>query len=114
MPSYPSDAVNVVADRLCDLSYNLPYDEAEDIARDLVIDVTIMVDKLRAAEALAVVQGDKHEAPASCCDGYGQVHHGEGALSWVTLCRDAECVARREAAWAAECGETPASGEEQA
>jgi hypothetical protein len=50
---------------------------------------------------------------AGCCDGYGQVHHGEGALSWVTLCRDADCVARREAAWAAECGETPASGELQ-
>jgi hypothetical protein len=58
--------------------------------------------------------GDEHQAPAGCCDGDGQVHHGSGALSYVTLCRNAECVARREAAWAAECGETPASGEERA
>jgi hypothetical protein len=50
---------------------------------------------------------------AGCCDGDGQVHHGEGALSWVTLCRNADCVARREAAWAKECGETPASGEKE-
>jgi hypothetical protein len=65
-------------------------------------------------------QGEKHEAPAAnvrntagCCDGSGQVHHGSGALSWVTPCRDADCVARREAAWAAECGETPASGDKR-
>lgn len=42
---------------------------------------------------------------AGCCDGRGQVHHGFGALSYVTLCRDAECVAERERAWAKECGE---------
>ena len=41
----------------------------------------------------------------ACCDGRGQVKHGEGALSFVTLCRDPECVARRERAWAIECGE---------
>ena len=42
---------------------------------------------------------------AGCCDGHGQVHHGFGALGYVTLCTDAECVARRERAWAIECGE---------
>lgn len=44
-------------------------------------------------------------AVTACCDGRGQVKHGEGALSFVTLCRDPECVARRERAWAIECGE---------
>jgi hypothetical protein len=69
-----------------------------------------------AGRAAADALDDEHEAPAAnvrntagCCDGDGQVHHGEGALSWVTLCHDPACVARREAAWAAECGETPAS-----
>lgn len=39
-----------------------------------------------------------------CCDGNGQVSHGDGALSWVTLCPngcgsagwDAECADERE------------------
>lgn len=49
-----------------------------------------------------------------CCDGSGQEHHvagndpNVGALSYVSLCLDPECVARREAAWARECGEEPA------
>lgn len=43
----------------------------------------------------------------TCCDGHGQVHHGSGALHYVTLCRDKACVAAREARWAAECGEAP-------
>jgi hypothetical protein len=59
----------------------------------------------------AVVQGDEHQAPASCCDGYGQVHHGEGALSYVTLCRNRECLERGVAAWTDPQHETPASGE---
>lgn len=42
---------------------------------------------------------------AGCCDGHGQVHHGRGALSYVTLCRDPACMARREAEWARLCGE---------
>lgn len=33
------------------------------------------------------------------CDGHGQVHHGEGALHWVTLCRDPGCRERRDAAF---------------
>jgi hypothetical protein len=36
---------------------------------------------------------------AGCCDGRGQVHHGEGALSFVTLCPNG-CAAR---AWDEEC-----------
>jgi hypothetical protein len=51
---------------------------------------------------------------AGCCDGHGQVHHVatddpsyEGALSFVLPCRDPECLARRRAAWARECGERP-------
>lgn len=27
-----------------------------------------------------------------CCDGTGQVHHGEGALSYVTQCQNPSCV----------------------
>lgn len=49
-----------------------------------------------------------------CCDGRGQVHevagddpHYVGPLSFVVLCRDPECIARRDAAWALECGEVP-------
>jgi hypothetical protein len=60
-----------------------------------------------------VVQGEEHQAPASCCDGYGQVHHGEGALSYVTLCRNRECLERGIAAWTDPQHETPASGEER-
>lgn len=51
MPTYPLDAVQMVADRLCDLDYNLPMDDADQIATDIVIDVTIAVDRLRAMEA---------------------------------------------------------------
>ena len=46
-----------------------------------------------------------NERETACCDGMGQVHHGEGALGYVTLCRNPGCVARRERAWAIECGE---------
>jgi hypothetical protein len=72
-------------------------------------------DRARVVLTAALAEGREHSpaAPASCCDGSGQVHHGEGPLRYVTLCRDADCVARREAAWAAECGEASASGEEQ-
>lgn len=45
---------------------------------------------------------------AGCCDGHGQVHHGFGALSYVTLCQDPECVAWRDAGWSHFCGEAPA------
>jgi hypothetical protein len=38
---------------------------------------------------------------AGCCDGRGQVHHGEGALSFVTLCPNG-CGSK---AWDAECEE---------
>lgn len=31
--------------------------------------------------------------------------HYEGPLSYVLPCRDPACVARRERAWAVECGE---------
>lgn len=34
-----------------DLDWNLPGDEAHDIALDIVIDVTLAVDELRAEEA---------------------------------------------------------------
>lgn len=50
--TFPNAAVVDVANRLCDLDYNLPGDEAEDIARDIVINVTMAVDKLRAREAM--------------------------------------------------------------
>lgn len=53
---------------------------------------------------------------AGCCDGSGQVHHVAhddphyvGPLAFVTLCRDPACMARREEAWARECGELPAT-----
>jgi hypothetical protein len=36
---------------------------------------------------------------AGCCDGRGQVHHGEGALAFVTLCPNG-CGAK---AWDEEC-----------
>lgn len=49
--SYPNEAVQTVADRLMDRDYNLPGDEALEIARDIVIDVTRLVDQLRAIEA---------------------------------------------------------------
>lgn len=49
--TYPADALQRVADRLCDLDLSLPGDEAQEIARDIVIDVTMAVDKLRATEA---------------------------------------------------------------
>lgn len=49
--TYPADAAQRVADRLCDLDWHLPQDEAREIARDIVIDVTEAVDKLRAQEA---------------------------------------------------------------
>jgi hypothetical protein len=38
---------------------------------------------------------------AGCCDGRGQVHHGEGALSFVTLCPNG-CGSK---AWDADCEE---------
>lgn len=31
------------------------------------------------------------------CDGHGQVHHHEGALSFVTRCGDRDCILRRDA-----------------
>lgn len=51
MPSYPVDMVQRIADQLCDRDWNLPQNEALEIARDIVIDVTIAVDKLRTKEA---------------------------------------------------------------
>lgn len=47
----PADALQRVADRLCDLDHDLPGDEAWEIACDIVIDVTMAVDKLRTKEA---------------------------------------------------------------
>lgn len=45
-----------------------------------------------------------------CCDGTGQVHHvaGDnphyvGPLSYIALCHDKACMARRAAAWDREC-----------
>jgi hypothetical protein len=49
--TYPADMVEQVAGQLCDLDWNLPGDEADEIARNIVIDVTLAVDKLRAREA---------------------------------------------------------------
>jgi hypothetical protein len=49
--TYPADAMQRVADRLCDLDWNLPQDEALEIAFEIVTDVTVAVDKLRAQEA---------------------------------------------------------------
>jgi hypothetical protein len=51
--TYPLDAVRRLADHLCDLNYNLPQDEAFELATDLVIDVTLSVDRLRASERAA-------------------------------------------------------------
>lgn len=47
------------------------------------------------------VSGPKVVSPPVCpqCDGQGQVHHGEGALSYVTLCKDEACWERRQQAW---------------
>jgi hypothetical protein len=68
----------------------------------------------------AAARGEEHVAPAAnvrntagCCDGDGQVHHGEGALSYVTLCRNRECLERGVAAWTDPQHETPASGEKR-
>ena len=33
------------------------------------------------------------------CDGHGQIHYGEGALHYVTLCTDRDCCERRDAAF---------------
>jgi hypothetical protein len=49
--SFPADAVARVMDVLCDLDYGLPIEEAQELARDIVIDVTLAVDKLREVEA---------------------------------------------------------------
>lgn len=49
--SYPADAAKRLANQLQDWDWNLPTDEAEERARDIVIDVTMAVDKLRAIEA---------------------------------------------------------------
>jgi hypothetical protein len=49
--TFPGQMVQVIADRLGDLDWNLPVDEAADIAREMVIDVTLAVDSLRASEA---------------------------------------------------------------
>jgi hypothetical protein len=49
--TYPADEVRRLADRLMDRDWNLPDDEALELARDIVIDVTMAVDKLRANEA---------------------------------------------------------------
>lgn len=54
----PADAVREVANRLMDLDYNLPGDEAVEIAQGIVIDVTIAVDALRASEAAESGQED--------------------------------------------------------
>lgn len=58
--SYPADVVIQIADRLCDMDWNLPGDEAMEIARDMVIDVTLAVDKLRAREAAELNQKEPH------------------------------------------------------
>lgn len=55
--TYPADAVRALADRLCDMDWNLPPDEAMEAARDIVIDVTTAVDKLRAIEAAEAGKG---------------------------------------------------------
>jgi hypothetical protein len=49
--TYPLDAVQALADLLCDWDYNLPGDEAYERATHVVIDVTSAVDRLRALEA---------------------------------------------------------------
>lgn len=49
--TFPMQAVEDVANWLCDRDWNLPVDEAHALARDLVIDVTLAVDNLRASEA---------------------------------------------------------------
>lgn len=49
--TYPADVMQRVADRLGDIDWNLPGDEALEIAQEIVIDVTNAVDKLRRLEA---------------------------------------------------------------
>jgi hypothetical protein len=49
--TYPADAMQRIADRLCDIDPHLAPDEAREIAFDIVTDVTMAVDKLRAQEA---------------------------------------------------------------
>lgn len=43
----------------------------------------------------------------NCCDGYGQVHHGTGALHFVTLCPNG-CGAR---GWEIECRDVETAGD---
>lgn len=49
--TFPADACQRVADRLMDLDPHLYPEEAEEIAFDITTDITMAVDKLRAAEA---------------------------------------------------------------
>lgn len=49
--TYPADAAQRLADQLQDRDWNLPGDEALELARDITIDITLAVDKLRAREA---------------------------------------------------------------
>jgi hypothetical protein len=74
----------------------------------------------KTAKMVEDILADKHEAAAAhvrntagCCDGYGQVYHGEGALSYVTLCRNRECLERGVAAWTDPQHETPALGDKR-
>jgi hypothetical protein len=49
--TYPAEQVQEIADLFCDFDRTMPYDEAMRAARDIVIGVTMAVDKLRAKEA---------------------------------------------------------------
>lgn len=49
--TYPLDATRRLAEQLMDEDWSLTVAEAMEKARDIVIDVTIAVDKLRAIEA---------------------------------------------------------------
>lgn len=48
--TYPADALERIASRLQDIDWNLPRDEAENYALDIVLEVTAAVDTLRQAE----------------------------------------------------------------
>lgn len=52
--TYPAGAVQLVADRLQDFDWNVPHDEAMEFAENVVLDVTLAVDQLRASEGRGV------------------------------------------------------------
>jgi hypothetical protein len=83
--------------------------DTQRLAREAAGHLRAAMDQLNAAYEDMVSRGyiEHPRNTEGCCDGRGQVPHGFGALSYVTLCEDRECMARREAEWARMCGEDP-------